>query len=229
MIRGILFDKDGTLFDFNASWGRWARMFIDGYTDDAQKRSALAEAFMLDYEAMRFDPNSPIIAGTAQEMFRAVQSVFPNQTAPEIANAVSASTQSARMAPVCDLPSYLADLKARGLRLGIATNDDEKGTRSQLERHEALSYFDYVAGYDSGYGAKPAPGMCKGFLSTQDLRADEAIMVGDSAFDILAGKGAGMRTVGVLTGAASPDELADADVVFADITLIPDWIASLRQ
>ncbi len=225
MIRGILFDKDGTLFDFNASWGAWARRFIDGYTPDQGKREALARAFKFDYERQVFNPDSPIIAGTSSEIFNAMQSVFPEHNAAQIADAVRASTAAAEMKAVCDLPEYLGALKAAGYILGVATNDDEAGARAQLKRENSEDYFDFFAGYDSGYGAKPAPGMCKGFLQNQGLQADEAIMVGDSPFDIMAGKGAGMRTVGVLTGAAEPDDLKDADVILADITELPDWIA----
>lgn len=224
MIRGILFDKDGTLFDFNESWGVWARQFIDGYTEDDATRRALAQGFMLDYDTKRFDPASPIIAGTSAEMLRAVKSVFPEREDAEIFDALRNSTRAARLAPVCDLSQYLGDLKAKGYLLGIATNDDEEGAKRQLERENALEYFDYIAGYDSGFGSKPDPGMCIGFLRALELQADEAVMVGDSHFDLFAGEGAGMRTIGVLTGAATRAHLAKADVVLDDITKIEGWI-----
>jgi phosphoglycolate phosphatase len=35
MIDGLLFDKDGTLFDFRVSWGRWAREFLIRIATDA--------------------------------------------------------------------------------------------------------------------------------------------------------------------------------------------------
>ncbi len=226
MIKGILFDKDGTLFDFNASWGAWARQFIDGYTPDQENREALARAFKYDYEAQVFEPDSAVISGTSNEIFSAMQSVFPEQSAAQIADVVRASTASAKLAPVCDLPDYLGALKEAGYRLGVATNDNEASARAQLAHEDADGFFDFFAGYDSGFGAKPAPGMCNGFLRAFGLAPEEAIMVGDSAFDILAGKAAGMRTVGVLTGAMGEGELAEADVVLRDITEIPDWLNS---
>ncbi len=226
MIRAILFDKDGTLFDFNASWGAWARQFIDGYTPDQEKREALARAFRFDYEGQVFNPDSPIIAGTSSEIFNAMQSVFPDHSAARIADAVRGSTAAAEMKAVCDLPEYLEALKEAGYILGIATNDDEAGARAQLARENADVFFDFIAGYDSGYGAKPAPGMCKGFLQAFGLEPDAGVMVGDSSFDIRAGKAAGMWTVGVLTGAMGEEELAEADVVLRDITEIPDWLNS---
>ena len=52
-------------------------------------------------------------------------------------------------------------------------------------------------------------------------------MIGDSTHDLLAGRAAGMITIGVLTGPAPHEELAPfADVVLADIGKIPDWLHS---
>ena len=51
-------------------------------------------------------------------------------------------------------------------------------------------------------------------------------MVGDSRHDLIAGRAAGMRTIGVLTGMARAEDLADlADVVLPDIGHIPVWLA----
>ncbi len=44
MIRGIVFDKDGTLFEFRASWGRWAQGFIAHLAGDEDHARALAIA-----------------------------------------------------------------------------------------------------------------------------------------------------------------------------------------
>ncbi len=41
-IRGLLFDKDGTLFDFNSTWGRWTAEVIREFTTDATLQGRLA-------------------------------------------------------------------------------------------------------------------------------------------------------------------------------------------
>ena len=85
-----------------------------------------------------------------------------------------------------------------------------------------LEFFDFVAGYDSGYGAKPEPAMLLAFCRDSGIPADRTLMVGDSTFDLIAGSRAGMRTVGVLTGMASAAELVPyANVVIADIGELP--------
>ena len=86
----------------------------------------------------------------------------------------------------------------------------------------------FVAGYDSGYAPKPQPGQILAALEHMGVGAGEAAMVGDSSHDLLAGRAAGVRTIGVLTGTASRTDLAPlADVVLDDIGAIPDWLDGL--
>jgi phosphoglycolate phosphatase len=111
--------------------------------------------------------------------------------------------------------------------LGVATNDAEVAARQQLEAAEIIDVFQYIAGYDSGHGAKPHPGMCTGFARALDLDPRACVMVGDSRHDLEAGRAAGMRVVAVLTGVArAPDLAPHADVVLPDIGALPDWIAA---
>ena len=68
--------------------------------------------------------------------------------------------------------------------------------------------------------------MCLGFADDLGLEPENVIMVGDSTHDMHAGRAAGMRTVAVLTGMATAEELQDfADAVLPDIGHLPDWIA----
>jgi len=63
MIKGIIFDKDGTLFDFNATWGTWARGMLAAETaGDAKAFVALAPALGDDTDEGRFRPESIVIA-----------------------------------------------------------------------------------------------------------------------------------------------------------------------
>ena len=119
-------------------------------------------------------------------------------------------------------------LKARGLRLGLATNDAEAAGRAHLAAHGVGQLFDMVAGFDSGHGAKPGPGMLLAFAGQCGLAPSRVVMVGDSRHDMQAGRAAGMRTVAVLTGIAGRDELAPlADAVLPDIAALDAWIGSL--
>ncbi|MEO1579525.1 MAG: HAD-IA family hydrolase, partial [Pseudomonadota bacterium] len=117
---------------------------------------------------------------------------------------------------------------ALGLRLGVVTNDAEAPARAHLAQVGVLTAFDIVIGCDSGHGAKPAPGPVLGALEALGARPEQAVMVGDSLHDLMAGRAAGVQTVGVLTGLAERADLAPlADVVVPDIGHLPGWLDRL--
>ena len=109
--------------------------------------------------------------------------------------------------------------------LGVATNDAEAPALSHLDAAGVRARFDFVAGSDSGYGAKPGPGQLLAFCDRVGVAPAQALMVGDSTHDLKAGRAAGMRTAAVLTGMALADDLAPfADVVLPHIGHVPDWL-----
>ena len=107
------------------------------------------------------------------------------------------------------------------------TNDSESVARAHLRAAGIEGMFDFVAGADSGHGAKPSPGPLLAFATAMGHAPDRVVMVGDSLHDLAAGRAAGMWTAGVLTGMADADTLAPmADVVLPDIGHLPDWLSA---
>ncbi|MFU8883561.1 MAG: HAD family hydrolase, partial [Rhodobacterales bacterium] len=105
------------------------------------------------------------------------------------------------------------------------TNDTEAGALAHLGAAGVLAHFDFVAGFDSGHGAKPDPDPLLAFCARTGLTPARVVMVGDSRHDLIAGRRAGMQTLGVLTGTALTADLAPlADAVLPDIGHIPAWI-----
>jgi phosphoglycolate phosphatase len=228
MIDGILFDKDGTLFDFRVSWGRWASDFLSRIARDAGHAVRLGRAIGFDPASGNFAPDSPVIAATAADIAAALAPELPGVSVAELTARIDASAGQAPMSEAVPLVPLLSALRALGLRLGVATNDSEVPARQHLANHGITDCFDFIAGYDSGFGAKPGPGMCQAFARQLGLDPARVAMVGDSRHDLEAGRAAGMRTVAVLTGIAKREELAPhADVVLADIGAIPMWISRL--
>jgi phosphoglycolate phosphatase len=222
----VLFDKDGTLFDFHATWSVWAHGVIDDLArGDPELMARLADAAHYDLQARRFRPTSPIIAGTNREAAECFASVLPVLPVEEVEIHLMRRAAEAPLAPAVPLAPYLDGLAARGLRLGVVTNDTESGARAHLGSAGVLDRFDFVAGFDSGYGAKPAPGPLLAFAQAVAVAPARVVMVGDSAHDLIAGRAAGMQVIGVLTGTASRADLAPlADAVLPDIGHIPDWL-----
>ena len=72
---------------------------------------------------------------------------------------------------------------------------------------------------------KPMPEPLLAFCDAIGVAPNRAIMVGDSTHDLIAGRLAGMGTVGVLTGMADAGTLAPhADVVLPDIGHLTGWL-----
>lgn len=227
-IDGLLFDKDGTLFDFKTSWGRWAAGFLASIARDAAHAGDLAALIGYHIPTNHFAPDSPVIAATAADIAEALLPGLPGTGLQALTDHINATASTAPMAPAVPLLPLLADFKTRGLRLGVATNDTEAPARRHLAAHGLTDSFDFIAGYDSGHGAKPGPGMCLAFLTRFDLDPRRTAMVGDSLHDLEAGRAAGMRTIAVLTGIATSEVLEPhADVVLPDIGAIPDWLDRL--
>jgi phosphoglycolate phosphatase len=230
MIDGILFDKDGTLFDFRISWGQWAAAFLPTIARDAEHAARLGTAIGFDAATLTFRPDSPVIAATAADIARAMAPLLDGIAIADLTDRIDASAAAAPMSEVVPLLPLLQGLRARGLRLGLATNDSEIPARQHLDNHGITDCFDFIAGYDSGHGAKPGPGMCLAFAAAQGLDPARVAMVGDSRHDLVAGRAAGMRTIAVLTGIAVTADLSPlADVVLPDIGSIPGWLDARRS
>ncbi|SIR06999.1 phosphoglycolate phosphatase [Rhizobium sp. RU20A] len=222
-IAGILFDKDGTLLDYAKSWvpinyelGRRAAR-----GDEALARTILAETGM-DPDTGYVTPDSLLAAGNTVEI---AEGMIAAGSPLSLADLTIAFDNLFAMAadystPVTDLGAFFAGLKAAGYRLGVASSDNERSIRETARRFGFTDCLDFVAGYDSGYGIKPEPGMVLGFCAATGLDPRQVAVVGDNNHDLHMGRAAGVGlTVAVLTGTGSPQSLAAAaDHVLADIT-----------
>ena len=145
MIDGLLFDKDGTLFDFRVSWGSWAQGFLAQIARDAAHTARLGRAIGFDPTTGSFAPNSPVIAATAADIAAALAPELPGLTVADLTNRIDASAANAPMSEAVPLMPLLSALRARGLRLGVATNDSEAPARQHLLNHGITDCFDFIA------------------------------------------------------------------------------------
>ena len=227
-IRGVIFDKDGTLFDFNATWSAWAAAFlIEIAGGDIAQATALGRVIGYDVLSREFDASSPVIAGTPDQVASALLPHLPGESLTALVSRMNASAAVAPMIESVPLKPLIAALKRQGIRIGLATNDGELPARAHLISAGVHDDFDFVAGFDSGFGAKPAPGMLLAFADRFGLAPSEVAMVGDSLHDLAAARAAGMHGVGVLSGPATARELQSfAAVVLPNIGELPNWLGA---
>lgn len=231
-LAGILFDKDGTLVDFDRTWGVAAHpvMHRMGGGDEAVVRR-LADAMHYEVEARRFRPTSPLIGGSPAEILAAWGGALGRSTdaslLAELNDLFAAETLAALM-PVGDPRAVLDTLRDRGFALGLATNDGEASARAQLAALGLDGHMTFVAGYDSGHGGKPEPGMVLAFAAVLGVEPARVALVGDTTHDLRAARAAGAVAVAVLSGPATRDALAPyADHVIDSVAELPDLLAGL--
>lgn len=225
MLDALIFDKDGTLFDFRASWGAWTARLVDEVLPPGAARREMEAALGYDRASNGFHPDSIVIAHTTPEIADFLAPRLPHLSFEQLNAVMNRLAAETNLVPACDLPATFAAMRARGLRLGLATNDTEVPARNHLTRAGVIDLFDFVAGCDSGWGGKPAPGQLVAFCERLGLDPSRVAMVGDSRHDMEAGARAGMRRIAVLTGVAGRDDLAPhADVVLDNIGQILGWM-----
>ncbi|MCZ6798375.1 MAG: HAD family hydrolase [Gammaproteobacteria bacterium] len=226
--KGIVFDKDGTLIDFNSTWlpvYRYAALEV------ANNNRPLADELLnqhgYDPNASRFIGGSLLAVGNNHAIAHAwarhlvdVDDETEIETLSVRLNQIFQQQVALSATPVQGLKATLQHLTRAGLKLGVATSDSYQGIHNTLEAFDVISEFEFLCGYDSGHGLKPDPGMVLAFCAAMSLEPAEVIVVGDNRHDIEMGKNARAGyCIGVLTGTSTRDELEDlADVVFDDIT-----------
>lgn len=225
-LRALIFDKDGTLFNFQATWSAWAASFLTELAQgDLSRAQFLGDQVGFDLHSKTYAPDSPVIAGTPDEIAEHLLPHLPGMSQMDLVFEMNAAAACAPMQEATPLIPLLDGLRARGLALGVATNDGEQPALAHLNAVGVAQHFDFIAGCDSGYGAKPQPGQLQAFAKQVAVPAAQIAMVGDSRHDLHAGRAAGMQTIGVLTGMAQAEDLVDlADVILPDIGHLPAWL-----
>ena len=230
-IAAILFDKDGTLLGYDASWGPVNRELAQiAAKNDPELADELLAACGMDPVSGHVKADSLLAAGNTAEIAAGlIAAGSPCDVSELTARLDRLFTEAAeKSVAVTDLKSFFARLKARGYKLGIASSDNENSIRNTAKRFGFEADLDFIAGYNSGYGTKPQPGMVLGFCNAIGLTPERVAVVGDNNHDLHMAKsaGAGLR-IAVLTGTGSRESLAaDSHYCFDDITgieaLLPD-------
>jgi len=176
-IKGILFDKDGTLVDFNSTWFGIAHlMAMEAAEGDRGRADELLLVAGLDFAAGRFKPDSIFAAGTNMDI---VELWFPHLPAVAQKEALArfdriTAEQGAAMAvPLPGMAQTLAALHSTPYRLGLATNDSTAGAERTLAALGFAQLFDAAYGYDAVANPKPAPDTIVAFCDLTGLKPSE--------------------------------------------------------
>lgn len=222
-MRAILFDKDGTLIDYAKTWApinREVALCVAG--GDARLAAELLKAGGQDPETGRVRPGSALAAGGIGDIaaaFATHPAIAHTAELERLIDGVFARGGAAHSALIAGAREALVALKRRGFVLGLATNDSKAGLAASLHAHDVLSLFAFTAGCDSGWGAKPGPGMVLAFAAETGVAVADIAVVGDALHDIAMGRAAGAGlTVGVLSGTSGEEDFEGlADLVLPSV------------
>jgi phosphoglycolate phosphatase len=231
-IGAILFDKDGTLVDFQCTWGPATHAVITELCDgDAAAFERLCAVSLYDPAERKLLPGSPVVIETTWGYGTLwAQALGVPPTADFIANIDRLFFQITldHLTPMGDVKALLGGLRARGLRLGLMTNDADANTRAQIQRLGLDSLLEFIAAYDSGYGHKPDPDPVLAFARFAGVAPAGIAVVGDTEHDLLAARAAGSIAVGVLSGPVPRERLEPhADVLLPSIAELDGWLSSI--
>ena len=121
----------------------------------------------------------------------------------------------------------LEKLSAADLILSVASNKSEAHCKEILRLLRAENLFAAILGADSLTERKPSPVPLIHLMKQFDCTVEETVMVGDSINDMLAGKGAGLFTIGCNYGYGAAEELALADSVVSSFPEVLPLLVNL--
>jgi len=222
--QAIIFDKDGTLIDFDAMWGGWV-VYLAGQLREVSGMD-VREPLCL---AMGYDEaNKKVLA---HGMMAASPMPKLYQLTVEVMQAQGLSLKQAEQIvkdgwcipdPVISAKQFtdtrglfykLANLK---LKIGIATSDDRAPTQAMIEAFDIEEFISTMVCADDGIPAKPAPDMVTTICQRMNIDPSRVIVIGDTTSDLKMAHAAGAGLgIGVLSGVSSAKDL----IPYADVMI----------
>jgi HAD superfamily hydrolase (TIGR01509 family) len=127
--------------------------------------------------------------------------------------------------PLPGAKELISSLKERGYEVWFVTSAKDEELEHHMQELEAEGTIDGVVNSSSVENAKPAPDIFEEALRQAGVSPEDTVAVGDAVWDVESAKGAGIRTVAVLSGGAFHEEElteAGAAAVYEDCAALLD-------
>lgn len=227
MVKGIIFDKDGTLFSFKDFWVPIADKTVD-YIIEKLKIPKLIKSEMIAEIGINDGINGVLCYGTYSQITKCFENVLKRHhiECAEIEKLTMDGFHSCvkygKIVPLCENMSELfSKLKNDNYKIFLAITDDVYVTDKCLKELGISEYFDEVYADDGIHKCKPDPYYITQIFNNYNLKPDELVMVGDTMTDMKFAHNGNIKSIGV-----AMDE-ADKCVLRNDATMVIDNISQL--
>lgn len=212
----ILFDKDGTLIEFDKSWEKIGIRLVDKLLDTFpvhDKEVAHRQLGIIDDKIV---PDSVMGSGSLGEMIKSFDDVTGQDTSEWTRNTSQELVDSREPENhwIDGVHDTIVALRQDGYKIGIVTSDTNKGVTQFLEATQTKDLFDLVISTETHAEEKPSPKVLDPLFEAYDVKPEQVVIVGDTANDMKTAINAQLGlSIGVLTGIAKREELHEADVI----------------
>ena len=223
----ILFDKDGTLIEFDKSWEKIGLRLVDQFLETfpvAHKETAHRQLGIIDDAIV---PSSVMGSGSLDEIITA----FGNLAGQDVSKWTRTASQSLidERQPehnwITGVYETIQQLRVKGYKIGIVTSDTKKGVDQFLEETQTRNLFDLVISTETHAAEKPDPKVLAPLFEAFDVKPEAVTIIGDTNNDMKTATNAHLGlAIGVLSGIATREELTNADVIVEDASQVFDII-----
>ena len=201
MIKAVIFDVDGTLVDSNRLHVEAWREAFRGCGKEVSSEELHEQMGKGGDQLMPVFCSPEELEEFGEELERRRTELFTSEYLP-------------RVRPFPKVRELFERIKADGLAVALASSAKEE----ELERHkQSLRIEDLLeaaTSADDAERSKPHPDIFQAALADlDDVEPEEAVVVGDTPYDVIAAGRAGMRTIGLLSGGFSEEDLRAAGAV----------------
>lgn len=244
MIRGILFDKDGTLIDFFSLWLHAATavipMFLKANDIDASEEMVQYILCTVGVEQGKVDPKGALAYKSYGEIAQDVCAALIKKGKKVSVTKVRKQLEELFNANVAgidvkyelftDMNVLMQNLKERNIIIGLATADTKISAENCLSSIGIKHFFDYIGSDDGLRKPKPDKEMFLEFAKQFSLNPKEIAVVGDTYNDMVFARKNGGIAIGVLSGVSKAEDFGDkADYVITSIHELPELLDRIED
>ncbi|WP_019155671.1 HAD family hydrolase [Robertmurraya massiliosenegalensis] len=226
--KAILFDKDGTLIEYNSIWPDATRAMIPRFRMQFDVQEEIDDEELLQRLGVGEDKVkdcTAIASGTSYDIAEVLKQALKNSDQDTLRFVREYFYQytienNKEIKAIGDVKTLFTRLKKADIRIGIVTADDYDSTLFALKQLKVDELVEFIATGDR-YEAKPAMEAIEAFSVAIKIPRDQILFIGDSIIDMQFARHC-RKGIAVLSGVGEEGELLQyTDAIYPTIHEIP--------